>query len=144
MLHEVCALQGPQSGLLTSVLRGLTPGALSVLNERANLSRWVALQNMRRWTFFPVLISLSDHILELAASPDHYAVLGISEQASQAEIKEAYHRKILAAHPDRTRSTSSIAADLNEAYACLNDSERRSAYDISRKQAQSKAVHSES
>jgi DnaJ-class molecular chaperone len=93
---------------------------------------------------FKRLIQFSDHILDLAASPDHYAILGVSEQASQAEIKEAYHRKILAAHPDRTRSTSSTAADLNEAYACLNDSETRSAYDISRKRAQSKAVHSES
>jgi curved DNA-binding protein CbpA len=65
-----------------------------------------------------------------AEDPDPYAVLGVSPDASPAQIAHAYRRLIRAEHPDRhphpdpTALTATAAA-----YAILRDPARRAAYD---------------
>ncbi|KAJ7741494.1 hypothetical protein B0H14DRAFT_2989362 [Mycena olivaceomarginata] len=53
---------------------------------------------------------------------DLYAVLNLAPGASSAEIKAAYHRALLAAHPDKnnaSHSTPDIAA-IKDAYRVLS------------------------
>ncbi|MBD2714244.1 J domain-containing protein [Microvirga sp. STR05] len=60
-----------------------------------------------------------------------YTVLGVSEQATAAEIRQAYRRLVLLTHPDRTPDPAAhrryIA--INEAYETLSSAARRQQYD---------------
>ena len=58
--------------------------------------------------------------------PDHYAVLGVARDASDADIKLAYRRAIRAHHPDMGGDPA-MAARLSEAFEML--SQRRATYD---------------
>jgi molecular chaperone DnaJ len=64
---------------------------------------------------------------------NHYEVLDISPQATQAEIKQAYRRLVKIFHPDSNRYTASHdrIADINIAYEVLSDPQRRRTYDRS-------------
>jgi|GEM_PF-1151785 len=60
-----------------------------------------------------------------------YAVLGVSVNATDQEIKSAYRRLVKRYHPDRRQPEASheqIAA-INEAYDILSDPQKRSQYD---------------
>ena len=66
--------------------------------------------------------------------PTHYETLGISVNASQAEIARAYRRLARKIHPDRQPVERKAWAEeqmkrLNEAYAALGDTEARARYD---------------
>mgnify|MGYP003588694485 CR=1 FL=1 len=63
---------------------------------------------------------------------DYYKILGISQNATQEEIKTAYHSMSLKWHPDMNpnRDTTEIMQDINEAYAILRDTEAKRRYDI--------------
>jgi hypothetical protein len=63
-----------------------------------------------------------------------YAVLGVSEDASQKEIKEAYRKRALECHPDRADDGEEAAAkeefvQVRKAFEVLSDPEKREAYD---------------
>ena len=64
-----------------------------------------------------------------------YEVLGVSQTASAAEIRAAYHDLAARYHPDRHdgNALADLAteklASLNAAYEVLSDPERRAAYD---------------
>ncbi|WP_242018782.1 DnaJ domain-containing protein [Phaeovibrio sulfidiphilus] len=60
----------------------------------------------------------------------YYRVLGLSADASEAEIKAAYRRKALELHPDRNSSPNAAAEFhfLSTAYRVLSDSRLRVAY----------------
>ncbi|MCK4869817.1 MAG: J domain-containing protein [Gammaproteobacteria bacterium] len=64
----------------------------------------------------------------------YYEVLGVPRNASQSEIISAYHRLILAHHPDKceqsetTRATAK-AQELNEAHHTLSDPKSHTTYD---------------
>lgn len=61
---------------------------------------------------------------------DHYAVLGVDPLASPADVKSAYHRLLLASHPDKTgRADSGAVARIQAAYHAVSDPARRAAYD---------------
>ena len=65
----------------------------------------------------------------------HYEVLGISRDASAAQVREAYRRLARVHHPDRVQAGSAASAAsmpaINEAYRVLNDPARRAVYDAS-------------
>jgi len=62
---------------------------------------------------------------------DYYDILGISKNASDAEIKTAYRKQALKWHPDRNKSpqASEKFKEVNKAYEVLSDSKKREMYD---------------
>ncbi|AFV77070.1 DnaJ-class molecular chaperone with C-terminal Zn finger domain [Thermus oshimai JL-2] len=63
---------------------------------------------------------------------DYYAILGVSREATQEEIKRAYRQLALKYHPDRNpgdKAAEERFKEINEAYAVLSDPERRAQYD---------------
>ncbi len=63
---------------------------------------------------------------------DAYEILGVSRDASDAEIKKAYRRLAMEHHPDRNngdKASEERFKEASEAYDVLRDSERRARYD---------------
>lgn len=63
---------------------------------------------------------------------DYYKVLGVSHEASAAEIKKAYRKLALKYHPDRNpgdKTSEDKFKDINEAYQVLSDPSKRQRYD---------------
>ncbi len=59
---------------------------------------------------------------------DYYEVLGITKQASQDEIKKAFHKLAHKYHPDKGGDEKKFK-EINEAYQVLSNSEKRGQYD---------------
>ena len=63
---------------------------------------------------------------------DYYNVLGVSEDASEKEIKKAYRKKAMEYHPDRNPDDPEAEKkfkEASEAYEVLSDPEKRQRYD---------------
>lgn len=63
---------------------------------------------------------------------DYYNILELDRNSTEADIKKAYRRLALKYHPDRNpgdRSAEERFKEINEAYACLSDPQKRSNYD---------------
>lgn len=66
------------------------------------------------------------------AKRDYYEVLGVTRSASAEDIKKAYRAKAKQLHPDRNKDCAASEAEfkeVNEAYECLKDPQRKAAYD---------------
>ena len=66
-------------------------------------------------------------------TPDYYQLLGVSRQASAADIKKAYFAAAKASHPDLNPGSANAARQFRlvaEAYETLRDPAKRSAYDL--------------
>ncbi len=67
----------------------------------------------------------------MASSRDYYAVLGVSKNATDADIKSAYRRKALEWHPDRNKTPGATEKfkEINEAYEVLSNPQKKQTYD---------------
>ncbi len=65
---------------------------------------------------------------------NHYEVLGVSRDATQAQIKHAYRQKAMEYHPDRNpddRDAEGRFKEVTLAYEVLGDEEKKQIYDVS-------------
>ena len=63
---------------------------------------------------------------------DLYQTLGVSKNASSAEIKKAYHKMARTCHPDVTKNDPKAAEkfkEISSAYDILGDATKRKQYD---------------
>jgi molecular chaperone DnaJ len=63
---------------------------------------------------------------------DYYEILGVSRDASDADLKSAYRKLALKHHPDRNQGETGAEEKFKEAaeaYAVLSDSDKRARYD---------------
>lgn len=65
------------------------------------------------------------------AKKDYYEVLGVSKNATDAELKKAYRQLSKKYHPDINKEPDAEAKfkEISEAYEVLSDAQRRAAYD---------------
>ena len=76
--------------------------------------------------------AVSRSIARVLAANTHYATLGITQQASEKEMKAAYRLLSLSLHPDKCSQKDGAAAfqKVNEAHGVLSDTLRRRGYDM--------------
>lgn len=59
----------------------------------------------------------------------HYATIGVSPDASPAEIKRTFRQKAARLHPDKKSGDADAMVKLNLAYRVLSDPDKRQRYD---------------
>ena len=59
---------------------------------------------------------------------DYYDLLGVSRQASEKELKNAFKKKAMQYHPDKGGDPEKFK-QINEAYQNLSDPQKRQMYD---------------
>jgi len=70
-----------------------------------------------------------------SSNKDYYNTLGVSQDASQKEIKKAYYQLAKKYHPDTNKEDKSAQKkfqEVSEAYECLSDDSKRKQYDAFR------------
>ena len=73
---------------------------------------------------------------------DYYQILGVDQQASARQVKDAYRKLAFQYHPDRNNKNPEAAEKMksvNEAYAVLSNADKRREYDTLRQQFGSSA-----
>lgn len=66
------------------------------------------------------------------AKRDYYEVLGVSKTVTEVELKSAFRKLAMVHHPDRNPGNKEAEIkfkEVNEAYQCLSDGQKRAAYD---------------
>lgn len=81
------------------------------------------------------VLLLAVHVLLISefllATRDYYAILGLPRDATERQVKKAFHKLALKYHPDRNKGPGAEAKfrDIAEAYETLSDDKRRREYD---------------
>ena len=67
----------------------------------------------------------------MSSKRDYYELLGVSRDATEADIKKAYRRMAMKYHPDvnKDNDASDRFKEINEAYQVLSDPQKRATYD---------------
>lgn len=76
--------------------------------------------------------SYSNDRQNITDAKNYYKILAVDTDATQEEIKRAYHEAMSEFHPDKhnnSKGANEITKMLNEAYAVLSDEEKRAQYD---------------
>ncbi|KAF3859564.1 hypothetical protein F7725_021963 [Dissostichus mawsoni] len=104
------------------------------LTELSNCSSQKGARSSSMATAQCVLL-LAVHILLISefilANGDYYEILGVPKEATERQIKKAFHKLALKYHPDRNRGPNAEAKfrEIAEAYETLSDDKRRREYD---------------
>lgn len=79
-------------------------------------------------TFAICILMISELIL---ANRSYYDILGVPKNASERQIKKAFHKLAMKYHPDRNKSpdAESKFREIAEAYETLSDDNKRREYD---------------
>ncbi|XP_029597908.1 dnaJ homolog subfamily B member 9 [Salmo trutta] len=74
------------------------------------------------------ILMITEFIL---AQRDFYDILGVPKDASERQVKKAFHKLAMKYHPDRNKSPDAEARfrEIAEAYETLSDNKRRREYD---------------
>jgi len=84
-------------------------------------------------SYTPAMVETVERILKAkeGGRGAHYRVLGISEKATENEIKKAYRKSAIKVHPDKNSAPKSDEAfkAVGLAYATLSDPQKRTIYD---------------
>lgn len=75
---------------------------------------------------------------------DYYKILGVSEQAEEEQIKQAYRRLAKKYHPDLNPNNPEAEEKFKnvvEAYETLGDADKRKEYDLKRKKTGTDRKH---
>lgn len=81
------------------------------------------------------VLLLAVHVLLVSefilAKRDYYDILGVPKDASERQIKKAFHKLALKYHPDRNKDPDAEAnfREIAEAYETLSDDKKRQEYD---------------
>lgn len=67
--------------------------------------------------------------LQILTMSNYYNILGVSQDASQKEIKKAFRKKAHKFHPDKDGGDEKKFKKVNEAYQVLSDPKKRQQYD---------------
>lgn len=62
---------------------------------------------------------------------DYYSILGVDEESSDKDIKQAFRKLSMKHHPDRG-GEKKVFQKINQAYEVLRDQQKRQQYDLSR------------
>ena len=62
-------------------------------------------------------------------SKDYYKILGVEKNASQEEIKKAFHKLAHKFHPDKEGGDEAKFKEVNEAFQVVSNAEKRAKYD---------------
>ena len=74
--------------------------------------------------------------LDFDPKKDYYDLLGISEDADEADIQKAYRKMAMKYHPDRNKGDAAAEEkfkEINEANEVLSEPQKRQMYDSYRK-----------
>jgi molecular chaperone DnaJ len=66
------------------------------------------------------------------AKADYYETLGVTRTATDVELKASFRKLAMQCHPDRNPGDAAAELrfkEINEAYQCLSDGQKRAAYD---------------
>ena len=68
----------------------------------------------------------------MSSKRDYYEILGVTRQANEQELKQAYRRLAVQYHPDKNPGDEAAEEkfkEINEAYEVLGDPAKRKKYD---------------
>ncbi|MFA6006110.1 MAG: molecular chaperone DnaJ [Candidatus Paceibacterota bacterium] len=65
----------------------------------------------------------------MASTKDYYNILGVEKNASEADIKKAFHKLAHKYHPDKSGGDDTKFKEVSEAYQVLSDAKKRKEYD---------------